>query len=61
MKCFCSIKCDCKGVDTMPFELWALEGNCLYLCGNAFGNVIQLEPKPSIRKGAELKYKIHSI
>ena len=45
----------------MPFELWALEGNCLYLCGNTISNVIQLEHEPSIRKVAELKYKIHDV
>ena len=48
-------------MDTVSFELWALGSNCLYLCGNTFGNVIQLEHEPSIRKVAELKYKIHDI
>ena len=48
-------------MDTMLFELWAVGINCFYLCGNTFGNVIQLEHEPSIRKVAELKYKIYDI
>jgi hypothetical protein len=45
----------------VPFEDLALGGNYLYLCGNAFGNVIQLEPQPSIPKAAELEYKIYTV
>ena len=38
---------------------WGLahENNYLYLCGNTFVNIIQLEPEPSIWKAVELKYK----
>ena len=60
VKCLCSIKCKCTGWITVPFESGLLS-NYLYLCGDAFSNVIQLEPEPSIRKAAELKYKIHNI
>ena len=48
-------------MNNCAFWSWTPEGNYLYLCGNAFGNVIQLEPEPSIRKAAVLKYKIHTI
>ena len=60
VKCLCSIKCKCTGWITVPFESGHL-GNYLYLYGDAFGNVIQLEPEPSIRKAGELKYKLHTI
>ena len=60
LKCLCSIKCKCTGWITVPFESGHL-GSYLYLYGDAFGNVIQLEPEPSIPKAAELKYKIHTI
>ena len=37
-------------MDTVPFELWAFGGTCLYLCGNNISNVIQLRHEPSIWK-----------
>ena len=45
----------------MPFEDLGTWGNYLYLCGNTFGNIMQLEAEPSIQKAAELKYKIYTI
>ena len=61
IKCLCSVKCKCKGWIPCLLGSGHLGDNCLYLCVSALGNVIQLEPEPSIRKAAELKYKIHSI
>ena len=55
------IKCKCKGWLLCLLRLWGYESNYLYLCGNTFGNVIQLKPEPSIRKTAELKYRILTI
>ena len=48
-------------INNVPFEDLVNLGNYLYLCGNAFDNVIQVEPEPSIRKTAEVKYKIYTI
>ena len=48
-------------MNNVPFEDLVNLGNYLYLCGNAFDNVIQVEPEPSIRKTAEVKYKIYTI
>ena len=55
------MKCKCKGWILRLLRLWAPGSNYLYLCGNTFGNVIQLEPEPSTQKAAELEYKIHTI
>ena len=61
IKCLCSNKFKCKGSRLCLLSSGQLGGNCLYLCGNTSGKVIQLEPEPSIQKPAESKYKIHSI
>ena len=61
-KCLCSIQCRCKAwILCLLSSGHSVGGNCLYLCGNTFGNDIQLEHEPSIRKAAELKHKIHNI
>ena len=49
LKCYGFMKCKCKGWILCLLRLWAHGCNYLYLCGNAFGNVIQLEPQPSIQ------------
>ena len=50
LKCLCFIKYKCKGWITIPLMDLGTGGNYLYLCGNAFGNIIQLELDPSIQR-----------
>ena len=56
-----SLEYNCRGWIALPLKIWVIVGSYLYLCGNTFGNIIQLEPEPSIRKAVDLKFKICTI
>ena len=61
LKCLCFVKFECTGWILLLSMLWAQGSNYLHLCGNAFSNIIQPEPEPSIQKLLNQKYKTHAI